>query len=472
MFNAWIKQFFLSAIVCFLCSSVYAITPAKSDHYDTIIVGAGMSGLAAATDLNQHHYKILVLEARNRIGGRIWSVNRWNKTIDLGASWIHGMNNNPIAKIVESLSIKTIPTSYQSDTPTGKINDSDIFDPSGKKIPTNEVDDMLPSFTQFATFAQHFSTEKNVTIADALTQYTKQHQLSERQSLILNYMVTTSLVYELADDLNNISAHAEEFHKGSQVSGTNVIFPEGYKQVITHLAKNIPILLNHKVINIRQDKSGVEVDTEHDKYFAKNVIVTLPLGVLKANSVKFYPPLPAYKERAIAEGRMGVLDKTYLLFPKVFWNNRKEWIEILPKKASNAPLLDILNYGKFTHKPLLLVFTAGSQAKAFEKMSNENIIKNMMLEIRNVYGKNTPNPTAYVITRWYQDPYAHGSYSYLSSTTPFSFYERMAKPVNDRLFFAGEATSETDPSTVHGAYLSGVRAAHQVEQLISHDPAV
>src|SRR5690606_37417292 len=104
---------FLFMLVAIFQTSLLS-APKPKPYFDVIIIGAGVSGLAAASELTKHHYHVVILEARNRIGGRVWSINPWGTTLDLGASWLHGINNNPINKLMQQISAKAISTSYNS----------------------------------------------------------------------------------------------------------------------------------------------------------------------------------------------------------------------------------------------------------------------------------------------------------------------------------------------------------------------
>ena len=440
----------------------HAAKPADNFNYDTIIIGAGVSGLAAAAELNKHHYKILVLEARNRIGGRVWSMPQWGTTIDLGASWIHGIDNNPLRKIVNDLSITTKPTTYASTDVRLKLQDMDYYDGTGKKISQSEIDALILKIIKFEDFIGKQLTNKNLSLEAALNAFIKTEKLAGRERTLFTYLINSTYIYEFGASLSHLSSRVEETFSHSKTSGVEVIFPTGYGQIPDYLAKNIPILLNHKVVAIHYNHSGVTIKTTDKIFHAKTVIVTLPVGVLKAGSVKFYPPLPEDKKLAIAQAKMGVLDKIYLSFPYVFWDKKTEWIGILPSSAVADPAVEIMNYYKFTHTPILLVFTAGLQAAKYEQLSDQQIVNVIMQELKKSFGNKIPEPSSVVITRWSKDPYAYGSYSYLAAGISLDLNRRLAKPVGSRLFFAGEATSETDPSTVHGAYLSGIRAASEI----------
>lgn len=112
-----------------------------NDHsiYDVIIVGAGISGLAAADYLIAHGKNVLLLEATNRTGGRILSLPYYDYALDLGASWIHGIKNNPIAKIANELNLKTSPTVYSSQCLTNKFNSQTLFNSQGKILNASQT---------------------------------------------------------------------------------------------------------------------------------------------------------------------------------------------------------------------------------------------------------------------------------------------------------------------------------------------
>jgi len=450
-------------------------------QYDVIIVGAGISGLSAAQNLIKHHNKILVLEARNRVGGRIWSKHSWGATIDLGASWIHGVENNPITKIVTQHRIKTVPTTYRDAEISRKFSVIDLYDSDGKKFSRAQVQHFINQLEAFDDYLDklHKTLKKDISYAQALKRFVKLHNIKGKDLRVFRFIVSSAYEYEYAASLNKLSVKST-FNVKSLVSGDNVVFPKGYIQIIAQLAKNVPILLNHKVTKIIYDKNGVTVIANHKNFKSRFVIVTVSLGVLKSGSIKFSPLLPTAKQKAINVLQMGVYNKIFLLFNQVFWDKKAEWIGMVPKANSPDQWVDIMNYYTFTKQPILLVFTAASFAKRIETWPDKKIISRIMQVLHTIYGKNIPEPSSYVITRWYQDPYARGSYSYLPVGTKVKDYANISTPVMNRLFFAGEATSTSDPSTVHGAYFSGVhaaqrayqsgmRAAKQIEKLKSHN---
>lgn len=455
------------ALLGLIFSSLVCAAEAILDKpYDVIIIGGGVSGLTAASKLQQKNYNVLVLEARNRIGGRVWSVSPWGAALDMGASWVHGIKNNPLTNIIKKCSVQTIPTTYSSDNYRLKLSDMVLYDHNGKRVSQAEIESTISLVLNFVKLINAYPHNTHTSFDKVLKQYAKKEHITGRQLQIFKYQIISSYVYEFATDLDKLSL---DMHNPSHVSGKQVIFPQGYIQLVAYLARNIPIVLNQPVKKIDYSTNKVVVYTENHQYLAKTVIITVPTSVLNANKISFVPELPAEKKLALSQAKMGTYDKAFLYFDKVFWDKEPEWIGFIQSDPINHPVLDIMNYYKFTQMPILLVFSAGKQAEQFEKMTDQQIINNIMTELRIMYGNDIPNPSSYFITRWHNDPYSLGSYSYLSPDTPADYYEKIAKPVNNRLFFAGEATSETDHATVHGAYLSGKRAAKEVMQVLSND---
>ena len=220
------------------------------------------------------------------------------------------------------------------------------------------------------------------------------------------------------------------------------------------------IRLNQIVQSVEYGEAGVTVTTTQGIFEGDYAVITLPLGVLKSESVSFVPPLPVAKQAAIHNLGMSVLNKVYLHFPDVFWDTDAEWIGYLGERTGEWA--SALNLYAYTERPVLLLFNAGEYGLAIEDMSDEQIVQKAMDMLRAVYGENIPDPDGVLITRWGKDPFALGSYSsiYLGATPEDR--EALAESVENVLFFAGEATSTEFAATVHGALLSGQRAAQEV----------
>ena len=461
---------FLSLSIVFFVtvSSSLASQSVSPKKYKVIIIGAGISGLSAAKIMKENNIPFLVLEGRNRIGGRLYTVYPWGVGLDLGATWIHCINQNPIAEMVSRLKLETVPTAYNDNILSAKFKSFTLYDADGKRVPATSVSSLSLIVQQFDDYVlSHPNVFASMSMADAYAVFAKQIALPQAKSELLRYMINNVYLYEYAADMPLLSAQSGIAYLASPVSGPNVLFPGGYNQILPPLVKNVPMELNQKVTEIDYRGKTIDIYTENEHYQADYVIVTVPVGVLQSGAIRFTPALPDAKQHAIKQLRMGVYDKIYLLFDKPFWDKDSEWIGYMPAKNQTDGMWDIMNYYKVTGVPALLVFTSGSLAENVEQWLDKDIVHHVMAMLKKIYGDAIPEPSSYVITRWNDDPFSKGSYSYLPVGASMKNYQLLAQPVANRLFFAGEATSTQDPATVHGAYLSGIRAAKEVMKVAS-----
>ena len=464
----------LILLFCFCSNALFGACLSKTDTYDVLIVGGGTAGLSAAATLRKNGVeKILILEAADRIGGRVWTEDPWGSKLEMGASWIHGIENSPTFELIKDMNITIQPTIYRSSCPTCKMNSMALYDQHGKRLTKEEQTQLQHYAEQFEGYVAKIDEgdgNKGLTFLDALNNFSTENKLTEQMSERLYFTVRLLMTYEFSLDLENISISAMKLYGHSKVSGTNGIVPLGYNLLTSRLAKNIPLELNCKVEGVSYGNDFVECKTTKGVFRAKNCIMTVPLGVLKQNSIAFSPSLPKDKQEVITKIDAGVFNKIYLLFPCVFWDNDVEWIEPMPSPSKRNQIYDILNFGKYFKQPILLTFTAGSFAKEVEKWSDGETIDSIMSALKKIYGNDIPSPTSYRITRWGQDPLFFCSYSSPGLHADAQTYETFATPVENCLFFAGEATSQTDCSTVLGAFTTGQRAAKQVLSKMNIQP--
>lgn len=270
----------------------------------------------------------------------------------------------------------------------------------------------------------------------------------------------------MAADISQLSTFY--FDEGEAFDGDDLLFVQGYNFISDYLAQGLNIKLNHTVgaisvathSAIASNNQGVKIITNQGNFQGDKVIVTLPLGVLQKNIVKFSPPLPKKKLEAINQLGMGVLNKLYLLFPKRFWQNNYDWIGKISEKKGQWS--EWFNLESPLKKPILLGFNAGKFAREIESWSDKEIVIDAMKNLRQIYGNSIPQPIDYQLTRWNQDPFTFGCYSYYATNSTPNHRLELGKPINKQIFFPGEATSVDYPSTVHGAYLSGLHVSQEI----------
>lgn len=346
-------------------------------------------------------------------------------------------------------------TSYDNSNLIAMLEDFALYDSKGKPVSKYELH-LFSSLTY--EFLQYCQTRNTlISFEQNFTEFTKHKKLTLKQSSLLYYALDNIYTYEFADNLSQLSLNSYFVSEESLATGKNAIIPDGYFQIFQQFTQHIPLYLNQVVREIDYDANGVTIITQNDTFHAKRAIITVSLGVLKSNKILFRPNLPKEKREAIAQLQMGNYEKLYLLFDNAFWDKDKEWIGMLPNNREEA--YNIFNLYKYTQKPILIVFTSGKLARDMEKVPLTNWV---MHHLRKIYGNHIPEPIKTKRTHWASDPYTLGSYSYLPKDIDKKMVALLAKPVAGKLYFAGEATSTTDLSTVHGAYLSGIRVSHEV----------
>ena len=417
-----------------------------------LIIGAGMAGLAAGQTLRQAGYAVTLLEARDRLGGRVWTDRAWpDVPLDMGASWIHGVDGNPITALAEQFGAATKRTDYDSVT---------VFDANGRRLSGRELAE-LDEYAEelYAVLAQaQAERDRDVSLQTVIDQAAAAEALNREEMLRLNYVVNTTIEQEYAADSAELSLF--EFDQDEAFPGEDVLFPGGYDQIVNGLAQGLDARTLHLVEEIAYGEPVARVQTTQGAFTAERVIVTAPLGVLQKGRIRFDPALPAQKTAAINSLGMGLLHKTYLRFPEPFWEKRKHFVNRIPETKGVWSVF--MNLYRYTQQPVLLGFNAGSYGRYLETLGDEEIVAGAMAALRGMYSHDIPDPEAWRISRWGVDPYSYGSYSYTPVGATGAARNTLAEPVNGRLFFAGEATHPAYPSTVHGAFLSGQRAAAQI----------
>ena len=438
-----------------------------SKTYNVIVIGAGMAGIEAGHQLQRDGIDTLILEGRDRIGGRVYTDDMNGFTIDLGGSWIHGLNEhsrleNPLFKITQKNDIVVTKT-HQSTT---------LYNYTGQKINDYSYD-LIDKYYRFAESYDETLTDKQrqeLSAQDVMDMFYAKTNLNENEKAIFEYTLQWDFDMEQAENTTNTSfakTLTTQYYEDDE--DNEVVFPHGYNQIVNCLADG----LNIKHANVTAVDYGepiIKVETNQGTFHSKYVISTLPIPVLQNKTgmgVKFTPELEQAKKYAIERLYMGTMDKVYLLYDESFWDS-SAWINRIAKNDDDKKWQFFFNMHKYTGKPILLAFNTGESAKQIEKKSDDEIIKEVVSVLKTIY-PNSPDPVDWRITRWASDPLAGGSYSIIPIDGSVDSAIELAKPIDNKLFLSGEATSAHYYGTVHGAYISGYRAAQQVLKVENDD---
>ncbi|MCY7290304.1 MAG: FAD-dependent oxidoreductase [Cryobacterium sp.] len=425
--------------------------------FDTVVIGAGVSGLTAARLLAQAGQRVVVLEARDRIGGRTCTERSGGFISDRGASWIHGIDDNPLMDVVSDFGMRTVEFTVGSYQPDGRP--IAYYGPTGERL-TDEA------IRGFADSVRDFGLHLAVTIDEA-------ELGSSYEDAIDSTLATLDWDADRAERVREFLLHRSEEQYGvwaggldahglddDAVDGDEVVFPDGFDRLAAHLATGLDVRLEHVVARVGWSGDGVTVSSTQAEFTAAQVVVTVPLGVLKSGGLGFDPPLPEWLTSAIDGFEMNNFEKVFLRFPTKFWD---EDVYAIRQQGTAGTWWH--SWYDLTHLhgvPTLLTFAAGPSAIQTREWDDDRIVESVLEALRGLYGDRVERPAQVLITHWQDDPFSRGSYAYMKPGSTPEDHDLLAIPVDGVLHFAGEATWTEDPATVTAALRSGHRAAQNI----------
>lgn len=454
-----------------------ALLPDEYVHKDVIVIGAGPAGLGAARQLHNFGNRVTVLEARDRIGGRVhddWSLN--GVCVGTGAQIVNGCINNPMALVAHQLDLKMQVLRPQCD----------LYDYSGTSVSAhcdkrmdfhfNALLDIIADWRR--SQQENSDCSLGEKILEAHSEWKKQSGLtfSEIEERLLHFHIG-NLEFACGACLDKVSAfHWDQNETFAQFNGDHTLVQFGFSTLLKALAHELDIKFNLPVSKIDYSfskENKVIVTTVNDAtYKADCVLVTVPLTVLKSNTITFVPKLHSIKEEALKRIGCGCIEKIGLEFSERFWDeniNGANYFGHIPSNKDRKGFFSMfydMPTVEMEKSNVLMSVISGNAVDTAAEMTEREIIDIAMFTLRNIFpDKNVPDPKRYFVTRWKKDPYAQMAYSYIKTGSSGHDYDVLAQSVDNRLYFAGEGTNRHFPQTVTGAYLSGLREAAKIAVL-------
>lgn len=441
----------------------------RPDLPRVLVIGAGMAGLVAARLLHASGFPVTVLEARERVGGRVWTDERLGGPCDFGGSWIHGADDNPLTRWCNRRGIPLIFSDHNTR----------FFYEQGRA--TSRRDALRQGWRGLGALAATVTwTQARArldymqgraggrSVAEAFMPLLAARWLPPFDRNLLGWILSMSEGVEGAPaDLVSISNWFP-----AEAEAVNAMPTGGYARLISDVAQGLDVRLNRPVERLVVDEQGVTLHTTNGMERGGMerggiAIIATPLAILTSGKLQFDPPLPVRKQEAMARigyGGRGVLNKLFLRFSHRFWPAEHNHFSALPHTPDERGIFTSwVALEESAGAPILMGYCDGETAAALDHGGDDQEIAALgMKMLRRIFGDAVPAPTDAYYTRWLSDPWAMGSYSYTSIHTRPGDRDLYAAPVGERLFFCGEATARAGYGTVHAALESGAEAAQTI----------
>lgn len=441
--------------------------------YDVIVVGAGYSGLTAAKNLIAQNKKVLILEARERVGGRVFTENRADGSyLDLGGAWV-GQSQDKFYELIKKCNLRTFPT-YD----TGK---SRIW--FGKKLKSYKG--LIPPLSIGPLLDLDFATKKINRLSKNINLLSpwESKNANKWDEMTLATWINQNMYFKTSKELFKIACQTIWASEPSEISFLHALFYiksggdldclmnikngaqqdriyGGAMKPALQIAEEMKehIFLNHIVKAINQEKDKIKISGDNFEYYTKKVIVAIPPIVQQ--KITFSPPLSVKRTQLLQRLPMGIVTKTFTIYEKPFW--RENGLNGLAVTDNGFTSVIFDNSPEDGSKGILMGFVLANKAKEFSTLNFEERKSSILQSLSQLFGEKAKHPLDYIDHSWALEEFSGGCYSAVFPSGVWtSLGEELRKP-HFNIHWAGTETSEIWNGYIEGAIRAGERAALEV----------
>jgi monoamine oxidase len=426
-----------------------------------VVVGAGIAGLGAAATLRAAQVPCTVLEARDRIGGRLHTVDLGGASVDLGGSWIHHPDGNPVLDLADELGV-----AHRPGDPLPTLSGYDAVE--HRLLGRDEVDAVLDLAHEAFGQALPGLREKLGDDAPAMGAVVAFAAAATPPGAAHDRLVQALRAEVEADASDAAERHSLRWWGNEDEYGGD-FFGElpvgGYRAVVERLARGLDVRLGTEVVEVNATPAGVAVrDASGHVHEGSHAVVTVPLGVLQAGVVRFDPPLDGDRTNAVAGLGFGRYEKVLLGFSEAWWRGSGPSHLVLFPEDRDAPALWVFDHDAFLGDPVL-------ECHAFHSATPHVLddpagaVAWMTDQLAPAYGDRVRRPAHTAVTSWAHDRFTRGGYSHVTPGRSPDDLDLLGTPHAGRILFAGEHTQSARVGFADGALSSGLREAERLLSL-------
>ena len=424
-----------------------------------VVVGAGIAGLTVANALTQSGVECVVLEARERIGGRLHTVDLAGSPVDMGGSWIHHPVGNPMRAFAEQVGV-----ACRNADPLPELAGFDFAE--GRRLSTGEVETNLAMlYETFPEAVERLRSElgPDASAAEGVEAFLAGTGLASAPARRARQGLRAVIEAESAD-LSERQSLRWMWNEAEYEGGYFGDVPDGgYRSLVDAMATGVDVRLGVDVAEVVLSPTGVRVRSVDGTVEAgSHVVVSVPLGVLKRGTPRFSPELQPDRVAAIERLGFGRFEKVALRFDQPFWRAAGFPHMMLFPRDPHESTVWMMGHDAFGAGPTLICLVFHSAAGHVLESTPDGAAAWVLGMLAEAVGGPCPAPTAVAVSSWANDPYTGGAYTHIPPGASPADVDLLGEPINGRLLFAGEHTQSARMAYADGAMTSGIREAKRL----------